>query len=46
MEIKKFVYHKDGNMWIGRLEEYLDYTRLISAGTRTARCLVAYDTER
>jgi hypothetical protein len=25
METKKFVYYKDGNMWIGWLEEYPDY---------------------
>ena len=25
METKKFVYYKDGDMWIGWLEEYPDY---------------------
>lgn len=25
METKKFIYYKDGNMWIGWLEEYPDY---------------------
>jgi hypothetical protein len=25
MESKKFIYYKDGDMWIGWLEEYPDY---------------------
>jgi len=25
MEIRKFVYYKDDDMWIGWLEEYPDY---------------------
>ena len=25
METKKFIYYKDGDMWIGWLEEYPDY---------------------
>ena len=25
VETKRFVYYKDGNMWIGWLEEYPDY---------------------
>ena len=25
MEMKKFVYWQEGNMWIGYLEEYPDY---------------------
>ena len=25
MEIRKFVYYKDGDMWIGWLEEYPDH---------------------
>jgi hypothetical protein len=25
METKKFIYYKDGGMWIGWLEEYPDY---------------------
>ncbi len=25
METKKFIYYKDGDVWIGCLEEYPDY---------------------
>jgi hypothetical protein len=25
METKKFIYYKDGDMWVGWLEEYPDY---------------------
>jgi len=27
MERKKYIYWKDGEMWLGYLEEYQDYIR-------------------
>jgi hypothetical protein len=37
METKKFIYYKDGDMWVGWLEEYSDYRTHRGKASETSR---------